>query len=535
MERERYAGKGAVTDTAMYPLSALGPSPRNTRPGGDDISALADSILQTGIVNPIIARPNPLLQKSSPPDVPPFEVVCGHRRLEAAKKAGVENVPVILMDLSDDEADVVRITENLQRRDLHPLDEAEAFARLATVPGYGAGAIAEKVGKSATYVAQRIRLVELPKSAQKAMRSGELSLGAALLLARLPNEKVRASACRQVLSMEYRYDLEDVRRIVEEQAMRNLSAAPFDTQDAGLYQEAGSCGDCPKRTGNDLVLFPDIQKENVCTDAGCFSVKAERGWKRRAELHEASSGKVLAGKDVERMFEHGGFSPGSYVNLSAKNYADPKTRTWRQLLSKRTVAVVLARNPHTGEVLELADRKEVEAQLREAGIKVPSHDGGGSVASPRERQLQREERIEQAARAQGIRAAIGAVVEGAEKQEHSLLWEAMLQAMLAGSWHDVIAEVVKRRGWYEKGKGNALGGVLEKRIKDLTANERRGLTVELAITKGADGWDGRFGKALTVACRAFKVDPAAHVRRALLARKAKAEAGPKAKKARSTR
>jgi ParB family chromosome partitioning protein len=166
-------------------VSEIAPSPLNER--GDVVETVDDlvaSIKEKGILVPIKVRP----VKSG------FQVVYGHRRLLAAKKAGLVHVPAIVEEMDDEQADRERLTENLQRLDLHPIDEAKGIARLVKLLGF-VDRVAKHLGKDEAYVAERANLVNLDKAGQDWFRSGVITAEHARILARLtPDDQKQALA-----------------------------------------------------------------------------------------------------------------------------------------------------------------------------------------------------------------------------------------------------------------------------------------------------------------------------------------------------
>jgi ParB family chromosome partitioning protein len=175
------------------PLESLVESASNPRRSFDEaaLTELAESIKTQGILAPLVVRP--VGQH--------FEIVAGARRLKAAQLVGLETAPVRIVELSDAQALEASIVENLQRRDVHPLDEAQGFAALMQLedPQYSIEQVSAKCGKSPAFVAARLRLTELAPEAVEAFVKDEIGVGHALLLAKLqPEQQLEAlSACFQ--------------------------------------------------------------------------------------------------------------------------------------------------------------------------------------------------------------------------------------------------------------------------------------------------------------------------------------------------
>src|ERR1017187_9026055 len=167
------------------PLVSLTESANNPRRSFDQsaLGELAESIKTQGILAPLVVRP--VGQH--------FEIVAGARRYRAALLAGLETAPVRIVELTDAQALETSIVENLQRRDVHPLDEAQGFAALMRLeePKYSIEQIGAKCGKNPSYVAARLRLTELAAPVAEAFAKDEIGVGHALLLAKLQSSKVQ--------------------------------------------------------------------------------------------------------------------------------------------------------------------------------------------------------------------------------------------------------------------------------------------------------------------------------------------------------
>lgn len=190
------------------PPALLSPSPANPRRHMSDEAdqQLADSIASVGILEPLIARPVP-----DPEDASrfAFQVVAGHRRLRAAQLAGLERVPVIVRNLTDTEALEIALIENDQRKDVHPLDEAEAFYALC-LKGHTAETLAAKLGRPVRFVQERLRLLGLVPRVAAAFESDRITLGHAQLLAKLaPEQQDQALDACFTAVMNYHDDDDD--------------------------------------------------------------------------------------------------------------------------------------------------------------------------------------------------------------------------------------------------------------------------------------------------------------------------------------
>ena len=144
-----------------------------------ELEALAQSIREKGVLQPLLVRP---IDTGAGEDGATFELVAGERRWRAAQRVGLHEVPVVVRALADAEALEIALVENLQREDLSPLEEAEAYRRLLAEFGRTQANLAEAVGKSRSHVANTMRLLSLPEPVRQLLDDGELSAGHARAL-----------------------------------------------------------------------------------------------------------------------------------------------------------------------------------------------------------------------------------------------------------------------------------------------------------------------------------------------------------------
>jgi ParB family chromosome partitioning protein len=143
----------------MAPLSAIEPDPNQPRQSMGDLDELVASIRDKGVLEPLLVRRSDDAEKEG---VATFRIVSGERRYRAAQEAGLFEVPVIEMELSDEEALEIALIENLQRKDLTPFEEAEGYRALADRHGYTHEEIAIAVGKSRTVITEALALLQMP-------------------------------------------------------------------------------------------------------------------------------------------------------------------------------------------------------------------------------------------------------------------------------------------------------------------------------------------------------------------------------------
>jgi ParB family chromosome partitioning protein len=284
------------------PLAQLQESPTNPRRRFDErgLNELAENFKSQGVLQPLLVR-------SIADDQ--YEVVAGARRLRAAKIAELNEVPVRVVALSDAAVRESQLTENLLREDVHPYEEAIALQGILQLEGvqYDIASLSARLGKSQSYITQRMRLTELHPSIAEAFLADRIGVGHALEIAKLPQdqqEKAFDAAFRSVWNGgKETHVLLPVRELsawIEQNILLSLDNLPFDKNDATLVPEAGSCAECPKRTGFNTLLF-GTAVHDACTDGTCYNNKlakhVERQIAEKPELVQIATGYGTRGGD----------------------------------------------------------------------------------------------------------------------------------------------------------------------------------------------------------------------------------------------
>jgi ParB family transcriptional regulator, chromosome partitioning protein len=149
----------------MVPLSAVEPDPDQPRKSMGDLADLVSSIRDKGVLEPILVRP----LDEDPGES--FRIISGERRYRAAQQAGLYEIPVIILDVSEDEALEIALIENLQRKDLTAFEEAEGYRALSDRHGYTHEQIAEAVGKSRTVITESLSILQMPPRVREAVQA----------------------------------------------------------------------------------------------------------------------------------------------------------------------------------------------------------------------------------------------------------------------------------------------------------------------------------------------------------------------------
>lgn len=472
---------------------------RNVRKLLGDLTELVQSIQQQGILQRPLVRP-------LPDDT--FEIVIGHRRVAAARQAGLKEIELDVRHLTDVQVVEAQLVENLQRRDLDPIDEGEGFKRLQDEFKRSTAEIATRVARSPRWVQTRIQLTKLCPEAKKALSAGKLPVDTALRIAAIPSHKLQADATAKVttpagLNGEV-MSVRAAREWIAEEYTTELANAPFNTKDPFLVPEAGACGPCPKRTGANPDLFGDMySKANVCTDVPCFKAKKQAAWEAQQEKAKAAGKKVLPLAEGARLFKNGAPSFDSdYVDLDAPCPEDSRKRTWREVLgdealeakdgkSPVVVAPDLQAKPHEllpkDDAIALAKAKGAKWAQRAAELEAERKPSSKEDAAAKERAAQ--------VLALAEAAAMGKLVEVAEQGVNTPL----LRMMCFGLAQEHHPEVLARRGLETDRDLHAL---IE---KTTSMGKLLGILFELCVTGWVKGF-GEFSQEMRTVAQAMKVD-----------------------------
>lgn len=403
-------------------VDQIRPSPFNHRKTFTGLEELGASIKAKGLIMPIVVRPSPpaapTKRGAAKPDAAcPYELVCGERRWRAAKLVGVGELLAIIRDLSDVEVLELQLIENVQRSDVHPLEEADGYHELISRHGYTVEGISERTGKSKSWVHGRLKLCELVPEARDAFLADKFSAAVALALARIPDADLQAEATKGVLSIgKGDDDIEppaireegsaytDVEPMTTKQALvylqrrfsLRLDLARFPLDHQTLVPDALDCVACTYRTGNQRDLFADVASPDICTRPPCYERKSRAWFELQAASAKARGVKVLAPKDADRVFDR--WSPGKVAYGSP--YIEPGSLlghtewpdhaksppSFAKLLGKKLDEVprVLVQAP-TGEAFELIDREAALKLAKATGAlkkpaKTAASDNGEAAA-----------------------------------------------------------------------------------------------------------------------------------------------------------
>lgn len=245
------------------------PNPRQPRTvfNEENLKELSESIKISGIVQPILVR----MRQGN------YELVAGERRLRAARIAGLVNIPAIIKDFSDEESVQLALIENLQREDLNPMDEAEAYGKLISEFNFTQDEIAKKVSKSRSTVANMVRLLDLPEEVKKSLKKGDISTGHARALLSIEDSEKLLMLFKDIV--KNRLSVRDIELLIY--------GAPLDGKQEKKHHRKKS------KLNEDLKAWIDILTTYLATKVNIHGSSA-RG---RIEIEYFSQ------EDLERIFD----------------------------------------------------------------------------------------------------------------------------------------------------------------------------------------------------------------------------------------
>lgn len=317
----------ASAEVYEVPLDSIDPSPfqpRTFSPTPEpDLLELAENIRQSSVHLPVILRLSPSTEGR-------YELVAGERRVRASRLAEKSTVPAIVRELSDEEAELITVVENLKRKNLKPWEESAGVAHMLKRKGWGVEEVALELGQTPAWVARRAQVFHLCPEWRRLVRDvqtphSKLAFGHLELVARLPHDQQR-----KLLTTEYSYlwpadgerrSVSYLREQIQRRLLMKLSAAPWKLDDAELVPKAGACSACPKRSTHKPRLWDEGESDagelGMCLDRSCWEQKegalVQISIDRSRELH---------GKKVVLLSRHWSAHQRSEVAKGARHAPD---------------------------------------------------------------------------------------------------------------------------------------------------------------------------------------------------------------------
>lgn len=551
------AGQHGAARYDLIPLDLIDPDPEQPRRRFDDaeLDEMAASIREHGVITPVKVRPRGGR----------YGLIAGEKRWRSSQRAGLAAIPAVIEDLDDAQVRAQQLIENVQRSDLHPLDEAQHIHRMIDLDGYTQEAIAEKIGKSPGSVRAKLALLRLSAVPRKALEDGRIvesvALGIALWVPLAHHEQAtkeclgegdftaytavrvgevdeHAGSGKPPRSAPQPLSVRQARAHLQAKYLLRLDVARFDTTDATLVPDAGACGPCPSRSGNQLELLAGpAGRADLCTRQECYATKNAAAYDRLAADAVRRGVRVLPDKDGARIFDAVGgnriattspwIEPKDGLPYDLEERLGGKRVTWTQLLGEVSAGVpaALVRDA-TGAPRELWDREAAIKAAIKAGklpaapvsrgpkLTGPTAAGGGKKGKAKDVKVEREKAArDEAIRRRGVAIALGEVAEAAAAEPKTPAKAVAVARFVASTLVRQVStaaqQIVATRR--ELGKGDPLKAI-EKYIDGdrRVSAELRGLIVELLAAAGSE-----FGKDnLKEACALFDVDQVAAKKRA---------------------
>lgn len=376
----------------MLALARLHESPFNPRRRYNEASLaeLADTMRPpTGRVHqPIVVRP--LVQADVEHD---HEIVFGHRRFRAAAIAGLDEIPAIVRAMTDEEAQLAQVVENLQREDVSPLEEADALHTLRREHGQSIEDLMRHAGKSRSYVFNRLRLATAHAKVREPVADGSVGAEVAQEVARLPNP-LQPEALKAMFTEEWRDGKREAvcvsyrraKAILADRFQLTLDEAPFDLFDVRLVPKAGCCQQCHKNTSNDETLASEWGA-GVCTDIECFEAKKVAHLQAELRAAKKRGHKVVQGEKAKELLPFAWKrTPDGHISIHAPiTMADGRIKQVREILEDlgpKAPKLTIIENPHSpGEAVECITEEQYREVEEAIGLQ-PDVDDEGEEQAP---------------------------------------------------------------------------------------------------------------------------------------------------------
>jgi ParB family chromosome partitioning protein len=233
------------------PIGSIKPNPHQPRSHFDDetMASLASSIRELGVLQPILVR------QSGDEVADEFELIAGERRWRAARRAGLQTIPVLIQVADDAHSLEQALVENLHRQDLNVLEEASAYQQLIEEFGYTHEEVATRVGKSRTAVTNTLRLLQLPSGAQRLLAEGQISPGHARALLGTPDRGYQEALAKSIVAEGL-----TVRAVEEAVRASTQPIEPEGSPDLALVEDDDEPSEARPRVADDVVSPPSAPR-----------------------------------------------------------------------------------------------------------------------------------------------------------------------------------------------------------------------------------------------------------------------------------
>lgn len=493
------------------PISSLAESPFNYRRHFSDESLreLAVNIRAIGLQQPIKVRPIPGAQTIIDKD---YEIIFGHRRFRAAQLADLEVVPILVQDMTDEQVRIAQLSENIQREDTSPIEEAEGLRALIDECGLKVEDIIVDTGKSRRHIYNTLRLVKLGTEARAAIESKLIGREIAVLISALPTSlqkkalslvTVQDAATGEKTALSFR----KAKQVLATSLYIPIASASFDPTNALLAKVAGACTVCPHLSQNDESLCDELPAD-MCTDPECFEVKSKTHATLLALKTKADGGFVLEGEEADSARPYAGADWfHNHTSLEKPLKDGDQQRTVRDVLEEMQdqdiddVPVpglhIDSKTHKPTEIIDDAGMERVRSYLiqknnqAESRPQEPKTQAARVFASPLHEKAHRHHKaIRNAART--------ACLTGDRKADEARLLAAHLLDVI--SHDDITPELIAHFGWTDEIK-SALESdeidqydvgrwIIDKKLDNLSPMDWSTIAVYLAVSNLPAGFAG---------------------------------------------
>lgn len=453
---------------------------------------LAADIEMHGVLEPLMARP---LGDGE------YEIVFGARRFRAAKMLELATVPVLVRDLDAVQADLIRLSENDKRADLHPLERAEGYRRLRDMHKMSVDQISKQVGRAERTVRETLRLLELADEVKTAFWDGKLEYSHARLISQVPIEtqpKVLKEALRPNRYGDEGLSVAELQRNIAEEHQVDLRFVSFDRADSTLVPKAGDCAPCPFRLANiEGDGSAHVRTSDICTRPSCAR---EKGLAHLAREATQRGVKLLPKKQLEETARFGRFhQPDGFVVATNSCYDDAKGRQYGQLLTKEAAApITYLAIDDKGKQVELLRQDGLKQALKVSG-KLRKRESNASPTGRTKAEKEKSAKENQKRELQG-RVAPAAAKACSAAVEKRGLDAAVLRLLAKNSWTLLPSTLLRLRF------GDAKQPAVFKKIDSMKLPELAGMVFEMLMGDALlDAYQG-YSAELKDACELLGVD-----------------------------
>ncbi len=431
----------------LMPLDRIKPSPLNRKErDAAKYKELVESVREHGVISPIMIRPLPREAGSAAEEMlPVYEIVYGEGRWMACGDVGLKEIPAIIRgDMDERAAEELRLTENLQREDLRPVDEARGFKRLMEL-GASIADLVKKLNRSQASIYNRLKLLELPETILKEVEAGKLSASHADLAVRIENPEVQAKFVKEILTPKEEWvDGEKVEREVS------------------------------------------VREAKVLADRAKEEAEREEKWNSETKKFRQEGMDVLSLEASEKVFKpYSNQLKDSYVSAEAVCPYDDRKWTWRRLMDvfPNSPQAMVAADSHSGKPVIFYPFRGACSALKRSGIVIPAEkDEKLNAADLRKKQLE-EQAAQRELMIEGDKRRLAPVIAAVESREPN-----------AGTWRFIADDLAERNEWdleilgrrgidynREKGGWDAHVKALKGYIAKADGKVLRGLVIEMLL------------------------------------------------------